>query len=267
MEESYEITSLEQLRAVADMLRIQIIDLLKEQAMTVTQVAGALDMAPAKVHYHVRELERVGLLRLVETREKGGVLEKYYKPIARDISVSKTLFLNVPLDDSLAATSFWFDQLKDGFQRAFRSALEKKDEQLNLALGLSHIYITVEEQKELVKQIVELLNPYEKKRHIEGEERIATALISYPLAVSSRLEAPRAVIMDDTWMVGVAHFSRADLLKALSEGKRLRVKVTGVCQFADDIDADLAEHAIEEFNLIGKLQATAEVAAVLQKKR
>lgn len=33
-------------------------------------------LARSDAHYHVRELERVGLVQLVETREKGGILEK-----------------------------------------------------------------------------------------------------------------------------------------------------------------------------------------------
>jgi hypothetical protein len=37
------------------------------------------------------ELDRVGLLKLVETREKGGILEKYYQPVAHEIGVNKAL--------------------------------------------------------------------------------------------------------------------------------------------------------------------------------
>ena len=74
MLEQYEIETIEQLRAIADLLRLRIVDILKEKPMTVTQLGEALGQAPAKVHYHVRELEKVGLLRLVETREKGLVL-------------------------------------------------------------------------------------------------------------------------------------------------------------------------------------------------
>src|SRR5947209_5417117 len=101
MLEQYEIETIEQLRAIADLLRLRIVDVLKEKPMTVTQLGEVLGEAPAKVHYHVRELEKVGLLRLVETREKGGILEKYYQPIARDFSVEKQL-LSAPPDEAVA---------------------------------------------------------------------------------------------------------------------------------------------------------------------
>lgn len=262
MLESYEIETVEQLRAIADMLRLRIIDLLQEHPMTVTQLGDILGIAPAKVHYHVRELEKVGLLHLVETREKGGILEKYYQPVAKDISVAKSLFLSVPPDESLAATSAWLDQIKDGFQRAFRTALEQKEEQPDLALGFSHLYITAEEQKQLFKQIFDLLKVYEKRRGIEGEKAIVNAMVSYPHLAS--IPVP---MMENSWTVGVAHFSRADLEKKLAEGKRLHINVTGMCHFADDISAELADRAIEQFNLIGKLQASPQVQAVLMKKR
>jgi len=262
MLESYEIEAVEQLRAIADMLRLRIIDLLQEHPMTVTQLGDILGIAPAKVHYHVRELEKVGLLRLVETREKGGILEKYYQPVAKDISVAKSLFFSVAPDESLAATSAWFDQIKDGFQRAFRTALEQKEEQPNLSLGFSYLYITAEEQQQIYKQIFDLLKLYEKRRGIEGEQAIMNVMVSYPQLASTSVP-----FMENSWTVGVAHFKRGQLEKVLAEGKRLHINVTGLCYFADDISAELAERAVEQFNLIGKLQAPAAVREVLMKKR
>src|SRR5690242_7939413 len=126
MLESYEIENIEQLRAIADMLRLRIFEVLQQRPMTVTQLGEELGEAPAKMHYHVRELEKVGLLRLVETREKGGILEKYYQPIAREISVEKSL-LFAPPDEALAMVGALLNQMKDGFQGAFREALKQKD--------------------------------------------------------------------------------------------------------------------------------------------
>ena len=60
MLENYEIETIEQLRAIADMRRARILELLRDQPMTVTQLGELMGEAPAKIHYHVRELERVG---------------------------------------------------------------------------------------------------------------------------------------------------------------------------------------------------------------
>ena len=266
--EQYEIDSVEQLRAIADILRLRIIGLLHDHPMTVTQLGEVLSIAPAKVHYHVRELEKVGLVQLVEKREKGGILEKYYQPVAKDISVSKKLFLTASPNESLAATAIWFDQVKDGFQQAFRSAMERKEEEPNLILAFTHIHITAEEHKQLAKQLYELLKPYENRRGVEGERAMLHATISYPpVAAVSASPAPQIVPTQHSWTVGVASYDRAQLEKALAEGKRLHINVTGICRFANDVSAELANSAVEQFHLIGKLEAPASVREVLLGKR
>src|SRR5579871_3809131 len=98
--EVYDLTSIAQMRALADPRRVHIVDRLAHQALTVTQLAAQLGLPAPKVHYHVRELERVGLLRLVETREKGGILEKYYRAVARTITVPQALLRSVSPDES-----------------------------------------------------------------------------------------------------------------------------------------------------------------------
>jgi DNA-binding transcriptional ArsR family regulator len=265
MIERYEIENIEQLRAISDMLRIRILDILMERPMTVTQLGEVLDMAPAKVHYHVRELEKVGLLRLVETREKGGILEKYYQPIAREFSAN-TILLSAPPDEAVTVTGAWLNQLRDGFLRALRKAIERREKNPRLSTGFARLYITAEEQIQLSRQVAELLRPYENRRGIEGEEEVVAAMIVYPQAESTELQALPGLSTQRTWVVGTVEFQRADLEKAVQEGKRLRINVTGICSFADDISADLAESAIEQFQVIGKLFAPAAVREVLAKK-
>src|SRR5579863_3964276 len=137
--EQYEIENIEQLRAVADLLRLRIIDMLGKQPMTATQLGERLGEAPAKMHYHVRELEKVGLLKLVETREKGGILEKYYQPVARELSVNKAL-LAVPSDESTAMLRTLLGQITEGFLRQFHHAVEQKSEKPEQGIGLSRLY-------------------------------------------------------------------------------------------------------------------------------
>src|SRR5215469_7169992 len=101
--DSYAIENIEQVRAMADELRIRIVDQLLLRPMTVTQVGEALGTAPNKIHYHVRELERLGLVVLAETREKGGILEKYYRPVAKSFNVPDELLRAAPPDEIIGA--------------------------------------------------------------------------------------------------------------------------------------------------------------------
>ncbi|MEW6522796.1 MAG: ArsR family transcriptional regulator [Bacillota bacterium] len=76
------ISRVEEFKALADPKRIQILSLLAESRLTVKQLADRLQDLPATIHHHVKTLERSGLIQLVETREKSGILEKYYEAIA-----------------------------------------------------------------------------------------------------------------------------------------------------------------------------------------
>lgn len=269
MRERYEIETIEQLRAIADTLRIRIIDLLERQPMTVTQLGERLGLAPARVHYHVRELERVGLLELVETREKGGILEKYYQPIAHVISADKAL-LTAPMDEAQATLRGLLDQISDGYLQAFRRRLDdQEDESFNAGMvSISHLYLTREEQHQVASQIYEILKPFETRRGIEGEKDVLLAQLSYSLAPAAQEpeeEAPPLKV-NRVWIVGAVDYTRNDLLKVREERQRLRISVIGLCRFASDISAALVDETIESFSIVGKLTAPPDVRQVLKYK-
>jgi DNA-binding transcriptional ArsR family regulator len=73
----------EQLKAFTDPLRSRVLSILCEREATNQQVAGALGEPHARVLHHVRSLLDMGLIVLVDTRIKGGNVEKYYRAVAR----------------------------------------------------------------------------------------------------------------------------------------------------------------------------------------
>ena len=266
MKERYEIESIEQLRAIADLLRLRIIELLEKRAMTATQLGEELGLAAAKVHYHVRELERVGLLKLVETREKGGILEKYYQPVAHEIGVNKAL-LSVSHDDAQSTLRILFGQISDGYLQAFRQVANAPNSaaDTNLGLFLSHLYMTADEQRQVFDQLDELLKPFVKRREIADEKEIMFTVLSYPTS-APLLETPPTKNQPADVAVGTLFYTRKDLLKARAEGKRLRLNVIGICHFANNIEASLAEEVIESFHIVGKLTASPKIKEVLKSK-
>jgi len=80
--ERYVIQSLEELRIISNSLRLQILDVLIAAPHTVTQVGEQLGIQSKKLYYHIGELERVGLVRLVHTEVQSGIQLKYYRAIA-----------------------------------------------------------------------------------------------------------------------------------------------------------------------------------------
>jgi DNA-binding transcriptional ArsR family regulator len=82
---SHHIRRPEEFKALADARRIKVLAWLTQEALTVTQLAERLGELPATMHHHVKLLERAGLVAIAHTREKSGILEKYYRAVAERI--------------------------------------------------------------------------------------------------------------------------------------------------------------------------------------
>jgi len=77
--------------------RMAILDVLRDGPATTTQIAARLDVHPANLTRHIRVLERAGLVSLVEKRDTGRNLEKYYATTARRFRVAaETANLTAP---------------------------------------------------------------------------------------------------------------------------------------------------------------------------
>ncbi len=273
--ETYAIESIEQVRAMADELRIRIVDQLTLQPMTVTQVGEALGIAPNKAHYHVRELERVGLVRLVETREKGGILEKYYRAVAKNFQVPDELLNTSSPDELIAAVNEFIQVVNAGLLAAMRREMQQgtHGEEV-IGMSTAAFWATNEEAKALDRQINALFEPYLKQRGVAGERERRIAHYSYTVSAPSgeraaagpagepELKPKRRMVV----VAGAVGYSRAELEKVVANNEQLDIRVFGFCTFADDIPASLVERAIARFRLRGQLHASDAVRAVLQLK-
>lgn len=70
-------------------VRAAILDAMREPS-TAADVARAIGQTRQNVAYHVRELEKVGLLRHVGQRQKGNFLEQTYQTVADTLVISPT---------------------------------------------------------------------------------------------------------------------------------------------------------------------------------
>ena len=80
MKDIMKLVGIEQIKAYSDPYRLRIISFLRNtrEAATVKEIADYLGEVPAKVHYHIKKLEKVGILELVRTKEIKGIIAKYY---------------------------------------------------------------------------------------------------------------------------------------------------------------------------------------------
>lgn len=77
--------TLELMKVMSDPRRSRILHLAKEQPVTVKQLAEQLGEQPSRLYYHVKKLLEVDLLEVVETRQHGNLVEKYYQAINDDV--------------------------------------------------------------------------------------------------------------------------------------------------------------------------------------
>ncbi len=88
---SFTLENLDQIRVLADPLRIRILEAFTTERTT-KQVAELLGEKPTKLYHHVDALARVGLVALSRTSPKRGTVEKYYLAVARTFRTdSRTL--------------------------------------------------------------------------------------------------------------------------------------------------------------------------------
>ena len=66
-----------------------------------------------------------------------------------------------------------------------------------------------------------------------------------------------------TLTVGLRHYDRVDLERAVAEGRRLEVQVVGLARIADDVTPALARAAIESVTVLGAFQASPAVRRAL----
>ncbi len=89
--DTFLIEDLETLRTFADPLRAQVYEILLQAPANVRQVGERLGLAPSRLYYHINLMEKLGLIRVVETRMVANMVEKVYRAAAYKLEVSKEL--------------------------------------------------------------------------------------------------------------------------------------------------------------------------------
>lgn len=186
----FHIADLDTLRAIADPLRVQIMELLESQPLTVKQVAEKLGLAPSKLYYHFGALEKLGFIEVAETRMVANMLEKTYKSAAHILDVDPALFkfskggdnepINILLSSTIDATRE--DMLRSLEARQFQLQ-EGADEQPRQMI-VNRIVSNISEKRigEFQKRLVQLIQEFEAedKNSKSTDQPYALTVAFYP---------------------------------------------------------------------------------------
>lgn len=76
-------------------------------------------------------------------------------------------------------------------------------------------------------------------------------------------DAVRETVARRTMVLGLQHFTRADLEAVRAAGERLEINVLGLATIADDVSAELAAETIASVVVLGAFRASNEVRRAL----
>jgi DNA-binding transcriptional ArsR family regulator len=137
--------SVEQAKLLGNALRVKIMKQLLDKPKTSKQVATQLGHSPGNVHYHIKKLHEGGLLKLVEEKPFGGVVEKYYQAVASRFNSPGGAMDPV---------------LEEGFQSRDSSLISIRLE------------LTADQRKDLQEEFLEFLETWvEKSSHTPATEK------------------------------------------------------------------------------------------------
>jgi DNA-binding transcriptional ArsR family regulator len=184
--ETYVVESPEQAMALLNPLRAEILSRLAEPA-SAAEVARGINEIPQRVNYHLKALEKVGLVRRVGSRQVRNLVEVLYLAIARTYILSEGL--NWPGQT--------VQQMKDQgslshlvhtAERIKRDALllmERSDQQEEIPSATLDTRIqlaSAEQRGAFVEEYVQLVNQLVEKYQTttDGQETYQVILAVYP---------------------------------------------------------------------------------------
>ena len=92
MKDTYKIRDLDQVRLLADPLKLKLIQAFAEGPKTTKQVAVELGENVTKLYRHVDTLHDSGLLVVVEEKQKRGTVERTFRAVAQRFEADHSLF-------------------------------------------------------------------------------------------------------------------------------------------------------------------------------
>jgi hypothetical protein len=112
------------LRVLADPVRSFIVYSVTAQAKTARMLAAELGCQTTKLYYHLRQLEKHGLVFVERTRLVSGITEKHYRAVARDLRLDAGAFGTGDRPDrrrTEALLGFVFDQTRVEISRGIEA--------------------------------------------------------------------------------------------------------------------------------------------------
>ena len=183
------ITDIEQLKAVSDPLRLQIIDTMAEapvRGWTAKELAARLGIAKqTKLYHHLATLEERGFIRVAETRVVSGITEKRYAVVALSFRVDRSLVTGAAGTDAVSdMLDAIFEKAREEILAGQRSGLidmsAEDFERRRMRLSASHARLSPASVKKVMR-LIEKLDEIDDLDEADGAD-YGLVLAFYPRA-------------------------------------------------------------------------------------
>ena len=173
-----KLTTIDEIKAYSDPYRLKIIAFLKNnrEEATVKQIADFFEEVPSKVYYHVKKLERVGIVKLVKTEEIKGIIAKYYSLTAHDFRIENQDIKRKTREIYNSQISMVINDYYEKSKEKIIGSIENRDEEdlksMNNEIEIEgmgkikfdELYLTKEEFLVLNSEIKNIISKYKEKR-------------------------------------------------------------------------------------------------------
>ncbi|MCM3749190.1 helix-turn-helix domain-containing protein [Paenibacillus pasadenensis] len=156
--------TIEEIRIFSDPYRMKIMNQYYKasQPATIKEIADQLGEVPAKVYYHARKLESIGLLEVAETKIINGITARYYKAFEGTVEINREV-----VDDSIKQVfaseaqklvARMFDESKQKYLNSQVSDSTRLGNVTN-----SNLFLTPDKVEELNEYLTRFINEHSKK--------------------------------------------------------------------------------------------------------
>jgi len=171
------IDSVEALKVYFDPARQRIMQHIAHEPQTAQQIADTLDVPFTRLYYHIRLLEKHGIIQLVETKLGAGAIEeKYYQITARQFVVDRRLLTVGDVDKRTEALSIILDTVFEPNSALIRESVDSGLIDLNVNIPHEDAFLArrgtltfnAEQARQFQTDLINLLTRYQDMPTEEG---------------------------------------------------------------------------------------------------
>lgn len=187
MEHVRELTDVDELRVISDPRRWAIHSLLIRYELSVTEIAERIGEPRKRLYHHIKELERVRLIRVTRTEQRFGITEKFYRATSEWLDISPALMHLPASSEEVQAATNWYVNLLHMTAANLRRAISLDPRVIGNELfwaSYNGIRMSPERAAELARRLAELHEEFvtdEPAYSGEPYQGISLTLVMLPL--------------------------------------------------------------------------------------